>query len=62
MPSMLPPSALACTFGGRFAAGPALEEAAGDLVADLNARDAGADLHHHAACESRPFDAEHRTA
>jgi hypothetical protein len=31
---------------GRFAAGPALEEAAGDLVADLNARDAGTDLHH----------------
>ncbi len=48
MPSMPPPSALRVHLRPRLAAGPALEETAGDPVAGLHARDAGADLDHFA--------------
>ncbi len=46
MPSMRAAERGRLHVGRRLAAGPALEEIAGDLVADLHARDAGADLDH----------------
>ena len=45
---MLPPSAEPCTCGPGLAAGPALEETAGNLVAGFCAGDAGADFNHFA--------------
>ena len=46
MPSMPPPSAVACTSGASLATMPALKEIAGDLVADLHAPNLWTDFNH----------------